>query len=167
MEEETEVLLSKLVYGGDALGRLPDGQVIFVPFGLPGERVMVSLPRQSKRGPARAQLRQVLEPSPDRIDARCVHVGLCGGCHYQHMSYSAQLRAKADILYDQLVRIGRIAEPPVKETVPSPAPWNYRNNVQFHLTAEGKLGYVTHPTHGRPQVFAISECHLPEPDLNE
>jgi 23S rRNA (uracil1939-C5)-methyltransferase len=47
--------------------------------------------------------------------------------------------------------------------VASPSPWNYRNHVQFHLTEDGKLGYVTA---GAPKVFAISECHLPEGSIN-
>ena len=64
---------------------------------------------------------------------------------------------------DQLVRIGKIENPPVRETVPSPNMWNYRNHVQFHLAEDGKLGYVTAEA---LHVFAITECHLPEGLLN-
>jgi 23S rRNA (uracil1939-C5)-methyltransferase len=170
MEELQEVLLTTLAYGGDALGRLPDGQVVFVPFGLPGEKVRVHIQRACKRGPLRAEIVEVLEPSPDRVHPRCIHFGICGGCHYQHMGYEAQRRAKADILRDQLVRIGKLEDPPVGETVPSPAEWSYRNNVQFHLTPDGKLGYVRHRIAEQPargDIFAIRECHLPEPALNE
>jgi 23S rRNA (uracil1939-C5)-methyltransferase len=73
------------------------------------------------------------------------------------------LRVKTEILRDQLVRIGKIENPPVQDMVASPSPWNYRNHVQFHLTEEGKLGYVRADA---PIVFAISECHLPEGFLN-
>jgi len=66
-------------------------------------------------------------------------------------------------LRDQLIRIGRIENPPVHETIASPSPWNYRNHVQFHLTKEGKLGYVKAQS---PTVFAISECHLPESSID-
>ena len=156
------VFLEKLTYGGDAMGRLEDGRAIFVPFGLPGERVRVRL-KEEKRGFARGKLVEVLEPSPQRITPRCIHFGLCGGCHYQNLPYEEQLKAKADILRDQLTRIGRIEKPPVRDTVASPSPWNYRNHVQFHLTEEGKLGYMTA---GVPRVFAIHECHLPEGSIN-
>jgi 23S rRNA (uracil1939-C5)-methyltransferase len=79
------------------------------------------------------------------------------------LSYEEQLKAKTEILRDQLTRIGKIENPPVRDMVPSSSPWNYRNHVQFHLTEEGKLGYVMAQT---PRVFAISECHLPEGSIN-
>jgi 23S rRNA (uracil1939-C5)-methyltransferase len=153
--------LEKLTYGGEALGRLPSGCAVFVPFALPGERVQVKL-KEQKRGFARAELLEVLEPSPQRIAARCKHYGNCGGCHYQHMPHEVQLEAKRDILRDQLERISKIADLPVRPPVPSPAPWNYRNHMQFHLTEDGKLGYVN--LMGKP--FAISECHLPIVSIN-
>jgi 23S rRNA (uracil1939-C5)-methyltransferase len=157
-----ELQLEKLIYGGDAMGRLEDGRAVFVPFGLPGERVRVRL-TEEKRGFARGELLEVLEASPHRIVPRCVHFGICGGCHYQNLPYEEQLQAKAEILRDQLRRIGRIEDPPVQRTMASPSPWNYRNHVQFHLTGEGKLGYVRTDA---PTVFAISECYLPEGSIN-
>jgi 23S rRNA (uracil1939-C5)-methyltransferase len=156
------VQLEKLTYGGNALGRLPDGRVIFVPFGLPGEEVSVRLVEE-KRQRARADLVEVLKPSPQRIRPRCRHFGTCGGCHYQHMPYAVQLKTKSDILRDQLVRIGRISNPPIQPMVPSPQEWNYRNHVQFHLTSAGELGFQA-PASSR--VIPISECHLPEGPLN-
>jgi 23S rRNA (uracil1939-C5)-methyltransferase len=160
-----DVSLTTLTYGGDALGRLPDGRAVFVPFGLPGETVRLQITAE-KRGHARAELLEVRSPAPDRIAPRCPHfppLGDCGGCHYQHLSYESQLRAKQTILRDQLERIGGIANPPVALVVPSPNPWNYRNHVQFHLTPEGRLGFGAARSN---TVIAIQECHLPEPALN-
>ena len=159
---EQDITLTTLTYGGDAMGRLEDGRAVFVPFGLPGERVRVRLVEE-KRGYARAELVEILEAAPQRITPRCIHFGVCGGCHYQNLPYEEQLKAKTEILRDQLARIGRIENPPVREMVASPSPWNYRNHVQFHLTEEGRLGYMTA---GVPRVFAISECHLPEGSIN-
>src|SRR5512135_1936513 len=102
---EHVLTLTTLTYGGDAMGRLEDGRAVFVPFGLPGERVRVRL-TEERRGFARAELVEVLEASPHRISSRCIHFGLCGGCHYQHLPYEAQLKAKTEILRDQLSRIG-------------------------------------------------------------
>jgi 23S rRNA (uracil1939-C5)-methyltransferase len=157
-----DLLLEKHTYGGNAMGRLPDGRAVFVPFGLPGERVRIRL-TEEKRGFARGELLEILEASPLRIAPRCVHFGVCGGCHYQNLPYEEQLKAKAEILRDQLRRIGRIEDPPVREAVASPNPWNYRNHVQFHLTEDGKLGYMRADV---PRPFAITECHLPEGCIN-
>ena len=159
---EADIILSRLVYGGDAMGRLPDGRAVFVPLALPGERVRIRVVEE-KRGHARGELVEVLEPSPRRIQPLCTHFGLCGGCHYQHMSYEDQLQAKTEILKDQLERIGGLIEPPVRPAVPSPAPYYYRNYVQFHLTRDGQLGF--HKLRS-DEVFDASECHLPEPPIN-
>jgi 23S rRNA (uracil1939-C5)-methyltransferase len=158
-----DVQLEKLTYGGDAMGRLEDGRAVFVPFGLPGERVRIHL-TEEKRNYARGEIIEILAASPHRILPRCKHFGVCGGCHYQNLSYQEQLKAKTEILRDQLTRIGKIENPPVQTMVASPTQWNYRNHVQFHLTEPGKLGYVRAQV---PEVFAIEECHLPEGFLNE
>src|SRR4030095_3474248 len=102
---EYDVILTTLTYGGEAMGRLEDGRAVFVPFGLPGERVRIRL-TEEKRSFARGALMQILEASPRRIIPRCKHFGVCGGCHYQNMSYAEQLKAKTEILRDQLTRIG-------------------------------------------------------------
>jgi 23S rRNA (uracil1939-C5)-methyltransferase len=161
LKEET-ITLDSFAYGGECFGRLPDGKAIFVPFVLPGEKVRIQL-TEEKRGFARGELLEVLEPALERIQPRCLHFSECGGCHYQHIPYERQLQAKAGILRDQLQRIGRLSNPQVQPTVPSPNPWNYRNHVQFHLTCGGQLGFV-----GINQnLLPISECHLPDKAINE
>ncbi len=93
------------------------------------------------------------------------------------MPYEMQVKAKTEILRDQLRRIGHIENAPVRDAVPCPEPYYYRNQVQFHLTAEGKLGYVragmieraadeSHRHRTMPSVIPISECHLPESAIN-
>ena len=156
------VKLEKLTFGGDALGRLSDGRAGFVPFALPDETVTIRCVDE-KRGHVRAELVEVLEPSTQRITPRCRHFCACGGCHYQHLPYPAQLVVKNEILRDQLWRIGKIDDPPVEPVVPSLSGWNYRNHVQFHLTGMGELGYSS--AHSRI-IVPITECHLPEPPLN-
>lgn len=157
-----QVEIQSLAYGGDALGRLPDGRLVFVPFALPGETVAVRL-KEEKHHHARAELVEVLIPAPERVAPQCLHYGVCGGCHYQHMSYPAQLAAKQAILKEQLQRIGGIPDPPVRPAVPSPQVWGYRNHVQFHLTSSGALGYRKARSE---ETFPIQECHLPEGALN-
>jgi len=158
-----EIELTTLTYGGEALGRLPDGRAVFVPFVLPGERARVELVEE-KRGYARGRLVEVLRTAPTRIAPRCAHFTACGGCHYQHLSYADQLEAKSSILKDQLERIAGVINPPLRPIVPSPGPWYYRNAVQFHLDPQGRLGFLAADGSG---VMAIRECHLPEEPLND
>ena len=160
---EYEVSLTTLTYGGDAMGRLPDGRAVFVPFGLPGERARVQL-TEEKKNFARGEIVEILEASPDRIVPKCKHFGACGGCHYQNLRYEKQLEFKTDILHDQLTRIGRVENPPVQPMVACPNPWMYRNHIQFSLDEAGKLGFQA-PNSNR--VIPISECHLPEAAIND
>jgi len=84
------------------------------------------------------------------------------------MAYEAQLKAKAGIVRELLERIGKIPNPTVNPTVASPNQWNYRNNVQFHLTRNGAPGYIHASVGPRSpdNVLAIEECHLPEASIN-
>jgi len=157
-----DILLEKLTYGGEAMGRLPDGRAVFVPFGLPGEQVRVEL-TEDKKNFARGKLLELLKASPERIDAKCKHFEKCGGCHYQNLPYEKQLQAKTEILRDQLQRIGKIENPPIMQMIASPLEWNYRNHVQFHLTAEGKVGFINAKGNS---TLPIEECHLPETGIN-
>jgi 23S rRNA (uracil1939-C5)-methyltransferase len=154
--------MEKMVYGGDCLGRLPDGRAVFVPFVLPGELVQIQIVDDKKRY-ARAWPIELIEASPERIAPRCAHFGACGGCQYQHLDYTKQLEHKQAIMLDQLQRIAKLDDPPLRPIVPSPAPWNYRNTVQFHLGREGELGYV----HADGEhLLPIVECHLPQEAIN-
>ncbi|MCX7975882.1 MAG: class I SAM-dependent RNA methyltransferase [Bellilinea sp.] len=161
--ELVEVELLRPTFGGSSMGRLPDGRAVFVPYGLPGERVRVELVEQ-KKGFARARLVEVLRAAPERLQPRCRHFGVCGGCHYQHLSYAHQLQVKAEVLREQLERIGGLSDPPLEAIHPSPQEWHYRNTVQFHLDVQGRLGYEES---GSNRVVAIEECYLPQPPLDE
>jgi 23S rRNA (uracil1939-C5)-methyltransferase len=157
-----EITIEKIVHGGDAMGRAPDGRPVFIPFAAPGERIRVEM-RESRKGFFRARLLEVLEPAPDRIAPRCRHFGECGGCQFQHLAYPSQVRAKESILREQLLRLGGILEAPIRPTIVSPNAWNYRNRVQG--TPAGKrLGFFRA---GSQEVLPIDECHLPEPRLWE
>jgi 23S rRNA (uracil1939-C5)-methyltransferase len=163
MTDTIEVKIAKQAYGGEALGKLPDGRVVFIPFAIPGEIVRIRLVEDKPRH-ARGELLEVVETSAERVMPRCQHFGICGGCHYQHMNYAAQLKAKANILQEQMERIGGIKNLPPINIKAAPESWYYRNHIQFHLTDEGKLGFQKARTN---QPFAIQECHLPVVTINE
>jgi 23S rRNA (uracil1939-C5)-methyltransferase len=165
-----DLTLEKMTYGGEAMGRHA-GKAVFVPFGLPGEIVRARI-LEDRKNFARAELLEVLNPSPLRIAPRCIHFGQCGGCHYQHLAYADQLAAKSEILRDQLERIGKLENPPLCPIVASPREWNYRNHVQFHLDGNARLGFIpalTGPAaRDNPplRVLPVKECHLPLEELN-
>jgi 23S rRNA (uracil1939-C5)-methyltransferase len=145
------------------MGRLPDGRAVFVPHTLPGEVARVRLVEQ-KRGHARAELLEVIEASPERIQPQVPGGGPCPGCHYQHMPYAMQLSAKDAILREQLERIGGLENPPLLSPIPSPKVWNYRNHIQLHMDEQGRLGYHEART---KQVVPVQRDPLAEQPLNE
>ncbi len=128
--------IEKLIYGGDGLARTPAGadgrsMAVFVPFVLPGERVEAEI-RQEKPGFARGAMTQLIEASPDRVEARCPYFRQCGGCHYQHIRYERQLEFKAGILRETLQRIAKI-ELKSEIRLHASAPWNYRNRTRLQV----------------------------------
>lgn len=165
---EFEVKIHSASYGGAGVGRLPDGRAVFVPFTIVGERVRIRVPEDTDRAHSRqksfvrAELVEVLEPAPARITPRCQHFGECGGCHYQHMTYAAQLEMKGGILAETLRRIGEITEPLAAEVIPSPLEWQYRNHTQYHLAEDNSLGYQAAHSH---RVIPIRACPLPVAEI--
>lgn len=126
-----EVRIESVAAGGEGVGRLSDGRVVFVHRTAPGEVAEVELTEEKGRW-TRGRLLRILQPSPDRREAPCRYYDRCGGCTLEHLEYPAQLRAKARIVADALRRIGRfdILEP---EVVASPCELRYRNRVSFAL----------------------------------
>ena len=81
--------IEKLIYGGDALAHT-EANTVFVPFVLPGERVMASV-RTRRKNLIHANLLKVEQASSARVAPPCPHFGVCGGCHYQHIEFEAVL----------------------------------------------------------------------------
>jgi 23S rRNA (uracil1939-C5)-methyltransferase len=146
--------LTNMANGGAAMGRDAADRVVFVPFAIPGEEVRVDIVEDRKRF-ARGQLREIVEPSPDRVEPLCPHFGPCGGCHFQHIDYPAQLRFKEEVVRDQLKRIGGFEEITVKPVLANPEPWAYAADITFSPTSKGQLGFWS-PVHS--QVIPISTC---------
>ena len=164
MTDTFDLQLTAMAHGGAALGR-HEGRVVFVPYAIPGERVRVEIVESHRRW-AKARLRQVLEPSPHRVEPPCPYFGPtgCGGCHLQHIAYEAQAEFKQQVVADQLARIGGLTGAPVLDIIGAAEPWGYRNHVQFHLDAEGRLGFLSVDSR---RVVPVAECLLTEPLLDE
>jgi 23S rRNA (uracil1939-C5)-methyltransferase len=168
---------------GQAMGR-HEGKVVFVPLSLPGERVRVRIVEERKRW-ARAELVDVIDASPDRVEPPCPYYGLCGGCHWQHAAYPAQLAYKHQVVAEQLRRLGRLEAPTVRPAIGAPLvdgvpePWFYRNHAQFTAVEPGaplnpgappdlgagpRLGFQAAGSH---DVVPIERCLLLHPLLDE
>ena len=99
-----QVRIERLVAGGDSLGRLADGRVVFVPGALAGELVDVQI-TQSKKDFARGSVTNIVEASPHRVEPPCPHVARgCGGCAWQHLDNSQPLEAKIGLVKEALRR---------------------------------------------------------------
>ncbi|MGO9303902.1 MAG: class I SAM-dependent RNA methyltransferase [Candidatus Korobacteraceae bacterium] len=163
-----QLQIEKLVYGGDGLARLPAdehgrGKAVFVPFVLPGEDVEASV-LQGRSGFVRAALDRVLVSSPERVEPSCPYFARCGGCHYQHIGYAAQLRHKAEILRETLRRTAKL-DLQQDITLHSSEPWGYRNRTRMHVHHQPQfaLGYFRHNSHA---LLPVENCPISSPLIN-
>jgi 23S rRNA (uracil1939-C5)-methyltransferase len=163
MSEEFSLSIEKLVYGGDGLGHAA-GQAVFVPYVLPGEEVRAASVSRNKKL-IRASLVEVLASSKERTTPSCRHFGTCGGCHYQHLGYEAQLRFKTEILRETLARLGGIRWEAEIAQHESP-PFGYRNRAQwaFKLGPKPAIGYFLP---GSAEICDVKECPVLSPLLAE
>ena len=158
-DDEVELHVDSLAYGGNGVARL-NGFVVFVRRGLPGDRVRARVTKV-KRGFAEALAVEVVEPSPQRVDAPCSHYPACGGCRFQDLAYETQAAAKEDQVRDALKRIGAIAEPPLEPILPAESQFFYRNKLEYSFTQTPSgpaLGF--HKAGRWDEVLEIEKCWL-------
>lgn len=148
--QKVKLRIDDLAYGGDGVGRMEDGLVVFVPYTIPGEKVKIEI-TEIENNFARSQLKEVLQPSLDRTTSRCPVFGKCGGCHLQHLKYDRQLEAKKSFIRDSLSRIGDLPSIEVETVLEADYPWYYRNKAQYPLIkdTEGRIcaGFYARGTH--------------------
>ncbi len=152
------VSITGVAVGGDGVGRLGDGRVVFVPRTVPGDRIRLregSLQRH--RNFARAELGELVAAGAGRVAPPCPHYvhDHCGGCQLQHLAYDEQLKAKRAIVGETLRRLGKlqIEDPDIVEALDE---WRYRSKIS--MAAKTTIGL--HP-YDRPNfVFPIADCHI-------
>lgn len=158
--------IEKIVYGGAGLAHPTEGegagQAVFVPFTLPRELVDARL-KESKSGFADAELVQVVEASSGRTAPECAHFGECGGCHYQHATYDAQLELKTGILRETLERAGLKGLPEIQ--VHASEAWGYRNRIRLRLAEVDGVLRVGYLRRGSNDFFPVSMCPIAAPLL--
>ena len=165
------VYIAKSVYGGDGLGRLGDGRVVFVPGAWAGEQVKAEIVEEKKHF-VRARLIEVVEPSPERLATPDAAVP---GMVYAGLSVAGECAAK-EVQLRELLERARIPAPlvchpsslilPSSSSLPSPTSLNYRNKVTYHFArqkGDWAIGYREEPGHA---VVDIPRDPLARPEIN-
>jgi 23S rRNA (uracil1939-C5)-methyltransferase len=127
-----------LAYGGEGIAK-HKGMVVFIPGALPGDEVRVRILRVKKRF-ARGEMLQIIKASSDRIPPFCSQAGICGGCTWQQLAYSAQLKAKQSLVENVLQHIGRLKSIPVHNIIKAASLNGYRHKIQIPF--QGETGKV-------------------------
>ena len=174
--EILSLTIDDLAYGGEGVGRA-DGYVVFVPGGLPGDRLQVRLVQARSRF-GRGAIEAVLEPSPQRVEAPCPYFGHCGGCRLQHVAYPAQLAYKSKQVADALERLGGLRDVPLRPIIGAEEIFGYRNKMEFTVArarrgtgteaGSGRGGLVVglHETERYDSVLDIDRCLLQSDRMN-
>ena len=141
-------------YSSEGLGivRL-DGAVVFVPRTVRGEEIDLRITKVMKTCAA-GEIVKIKKPSPERMKPECPYFGRCGGCDFQHMSYTEELRAKRQRVQDTLTRLGG-TDLQVEEILGAKDPAHYRNKSQYPVGAGGAIGFFQARSH---QVVPIDRC---------
>lgn len=104
--------------------------VVFVPYAAPGDVADVRLLRK-KHSYAEGLIERLIEPSAERVEPRCECFGVCGGCKWQHLPYTEQLKFKQKQVSDVLTRIGKVPLPPINPITGADCEWYYRNKMEY------------------------------------
>lgn len=171
----TEVEIIDVAAEGKSLAR-HDGQVVFVADTAPGDVVDIQLTKDKKKY-LEGRPVKFHKLSPLRTEPFCQHYDLCGGCKWQHLTYEAQLKFKADQVFDQLSRIGKLDLPEFNPIAAAPETRFYRNKLEFSFSnrrwllpeevktdvpaEKNALGF--HMAGRFDRILDITECHL-QPD---
>ncbi|MGM9826930.1 MAG: 23S rRNA (uracil(1939)-C(5))-methyltransferase RlmD [Muribaculaceae bacterium] len=126
---------------GNAIARIPaipegapgasvGGMVVFVPYGAPGDIADIKIDRK-KHSYAQGHIERLVKPADLRVQPMCSHFGVCGGCRWQHLPYSFQLKCKQQQVVDALTRIAKIQLPEISPIIGSPEQREYRNKLEF------------------------------------
>jgi 23S rRNA (uracil1939-C5)-methyltransferase len=124
----TAALIESLSHDGRGVTHV-DGKAVFIDDALPGEYVEFVY-TENRRDYAEGRVVALLSRSDKRVEARCRHYGVCGGCSFQHVAPEAQIRFKQDLLCEQFIRIGKLEIPELWEPLQGPH-WGYRHKARL------------------------------------
>ncbi len=159
--DQLTVKIEKIVPRGLGLA-FADGLTVFVALAAAGDTLRVVL-TEIKGKTGFAEIEEIVEPSGDRVDPPCEYFGNCGGCDFQHLNYSAQLRTKVAMIRDCISRIGKIDHQDEIVIIPSPAEFEYRLRAQWHVDPRGRrIGYFRRNSR---DLIDIERCRVLVPEL--
>jgi 23S rRNA (uracil1939-C5)-methyltransferase len=164
--QNIEVEITDLTHDGRGVARV-DGKTVFVTGALPGERVRLGR-IQRHRNYDEAKFEELLVRSPDRVEPRCAHFGICSGCSLQHMPPAAQIAAKQHVLAENFDRIGKVEPQRWLEPL-SAEPWGYRRKGRLSVKWVAKKDKVLVGfREENPRFVAdLSHCHTLLPEVGE
>ncbi|HJW38506.1 MAG TPA: TRAM domain-containing protein, partial [Candidatus Udaeobacter sp.] len=155
-----DLKIEDIAFGGKGVAR-EQGKAVFVPYTIEGELVSAEIVREKKQF-GEAELVEVKQSSPDRVEPQCRYFGRCGGCAYQHISYEHQLAIKWRQVRDALQRIGKLKDVPMRPIIPSPKQYGYRNRITVHAQ-EGVIGFFRRDSH---RLIDIERCPISSDEVN-
>jgi 23S rRNA (uracil1939-C5)-methyltransferase len=161
------VTVEDLAYGGKGVAKY-EGKVIFVDGGLPGDTVDVALTK-IRGSYCESYVKELVQPSPQRIKAFCQHFGVCGGCKWQNYEYPSQLQYKQEQLRQQLIHLGGIPDPPTEPIIGAKKLFYYRNKMEysFGISESGGLTLGLHHAGSYDKIFDMHKCHLQSETAND
>lgn len=172
-----DIVIEGIAAEGKAITRIED-IVVFVPYCVPGDVVDLQVTKK-KHSFMEARVIEYKSYAPQRCQPVCKHYGTCGGCKWQILPYSEQLRYKQQQVVDNLTRIGKVQLPEIRPIMGSEKVYHYRNKLEFTFadhqwltTEEMKAGVPFQPGLGFhmpncfDKVMQVDECHLMDP-LND
>ena len=165
-EPVSGVTIESLSHDGRGVAHL-DGKAVFIDGALPGEVVSFEY-RASRRRFDEGRVTAVAQASPDRVEPRCPHFGLCGGCSLQHMEPAAQIRAKQQTLLDNLKHIGKVVPQDVLPALTGPV-WGYRTKGRLGAKDVIKKGRVLVGFREKynPYVADLAACEVLHPSVGK
>lgn len=123
------VTITDVAAEGNALARV-DEMVVFIPFGAPGDVADIKIDKK-KKSYAEGHIERLVKPGDIRVEPRCEHFGVCGGCRWQHLPYDFQLKCKQRQVTDALQRIAKVELPEISPIKGSENIWAYRNKMEY------------------------------------
>ena len=155
-----DLKITDIAFGGKGVAR-KNGKAVFIPFTIERELVSAKITREKKQF-AEAEVVDLRQRSPYRVDPPCSYFGKCGGCAYQHIDYAHQLEIKTRQVRDVLKRIGKLDDVPMRPIIPSPLPYAYRNRVTVHA-ANGVIGYFQRESN---RLIDVEHCSIAMEEVN-
>ena len=164
-QQPVELDIESLNQEGKGVAHL-DGKTIFVSGALPGEKVLAKYLKKQKRYDEAAVV-EVIKASPKRIEPRCKHFGICGGCSLQHLSDEDQISAKQDALLETLQRLGKVTPASILPALTNESPWGYRRKARLGVKYVHKKEKVLVGFRERGTSFITETevCHVLHPSV--